>query len=61
MKAPAILLPPPEPTPDQVAALARAKSPRRHPYRAWYGSTKEEQKLADAQERIAPRAHRLVR
>jgi len=61
MKAPAIRLPAPDPTPDQVAALQRAKSPRTHPYRAWHGHGKDTQRLAESQERIAPRAHRLVR
>lgn len=60
MKAPGIKLPAPALTPDQRAALDRAKRPRRHPYRVHQGSGQDLREAADRRERIAPCMHRLV-
>lgn len=61
MKAPAIKLPAPALSQDQRAALDRAKSPRRHPYRFHQGSGQAEREAAERRERISPGVHRLAR
>jgi len=61
MRAPGIKLPAPALTPDQRAALDRAKKPRRHPYRIHHGSGQEQREAAERRERIAPGVHRMVR
>lgn len=61
MKSPGIKLPAPTLTPDQRAALERAKKPRRHPYRVHQGSGQEQREAAERRERIAPGVHRMVR
>lgn len=61
MKSPGIKLPAPALTPDQRAALDRAKKPRRHLYRVHHGSAQAQREAADRRERIAPGLHRLVR
>lgn len=61
MRAPGIKLPTPALTPEQRAALDRAKKPRRHPYRVHQGSGQEQREAAERCERIAPGVHRMVR
>lgn len=64
MRAPAIKLPAPDLTPDQRAALERAKRPRRHPYRVYCTHQASAQRHREAEEqrqRVAPNLHRLVR
>ncbi|MDH7551843.1 hypothetical protein [Stenotrophomonas geniculata] len=64
MRAPAIKLPAPELTPDQRAALERAKRPSRHPYRVYcmhQASAQRHREAEEHRERVAPSLHRLVR
>lgn len=44
-------------TPEQQAALARAKKPKTHPYRTWHGERPRE----TDPEKIVPYRGRLVR
>jgi len=61
MRAPGIKLPAPALTPEQRAALDRAKKPRRHPYRVHQGSGQEQREAAERRASIAPGVHRMVR
>lgn len=61
MKAPAIKMPPPTLTPDQRAALDRAKRPSLHPYRVHQATAQAQREAAERRERIAPGQHRMVR
>jgi hypothetical protein len=61
MRATGIKLPAPALTPEQRAALDRAKKPRRHPNRVHQGSGQEQREAAERRERIAPGVHGMVR
>lgn len=53
--------PTPTPTPDQVAAMQRAKKPQTTPFRQWQPTADVARKLVEDSELIIPRRERLVR
>lgn len=53
--------PVPDPTPDQVAAMQRAKKPTYHPYRVWHAPADAARALVEESEKVVPRRERLVR
>jgi len=53
--------PAPEPTPDQVAAMQRAKGSQSFRFRRWVDPADVAPKNRDDADRIIPRRERLVR
>ncbi|MBU2049663.1 MAG: hypothetical protein KKH61_11875 [Gammaproteobacteria bacterium] len=51
----------PAPTPDQVAAMQRAKKPLSTPFRHWQPTADVARKLVEDAELIIPKRERLVR
>ncbi|MCW0447224.1 hypothetical protein [Xanthomonas sacchari] len=49
-----------DPTPEQRAAMDRAKNPRLHPYRRHMASPREERTHAPKAEHVVPKRTRLV-
>ncbi|MBO9858325.1 hypothetical protein, partial [Xanthomonas sp. A1809] len=47
-------------TPEQRAALARAKKPGAHPWRIWQGTASQERAVARRAETIVPYTTRLI-
>lgn len=47
-------------TPEQRAALARAKKPGAHPWRIWQGTADQERATARRAETIVPYTSRLI-
>lgn len=49
-----------DPTPEQRAAMDRAKNPRLHPYRRHMATPREERAHLRQAERVIPKRNRLV-